>query len=349
MRYTFLACLALCPALVGQLRTLPTGYQARPGEYSTGTGVTYPFGRSVNFAYQEVHSSWNGTTQAPLTAIGFRRAPRRAANATALAHTVDATITMGPGNLPGFTNTFATNFTGTATVTMATRTVNMPDWTQPFVPEYLFSIWMPLDAPYVVDTTQDFVWDLLLMNSTLPNVSSSLYYSDRTSTTSATGFVLGTGCIATGQTSPVALTTSFTNNTTTGLMGLTFGGSNFPASVPGVLHLGLTNLNLPFPGLCGTVHASPDVAIPIGPTGATGTLTSTSITFPFQASLLNAYFYTQALAPDAGQAGLPLVLSNAREGGFPPGSTFKYIYSLTPPALTGSGPFTAGSVISAYQ
>ena len=91
-------------------------------------------------------------------------------------------------------------------------------------------------------------------------------------------------------------------------------------------------------GLCGTVHASPDISLPFGPSSSTGAIASTSITFPFQASLLSGYFFTQALAPDAGQAGLPLVLSNAREGGFPPGSTFKYIYTTTPPSATGSGP-----------
>ncbi len=347
MRLTVLASLCLGATLTAQYRTLPLGYDVRPGEYSNGVGVTYPFGRSVNFDYQEVHTSWRGTTQAPLTAIGFRRAPRRVANATALAHTVDATVTMGPGSFAGFTSTFATNYTGTATVTMATRTVNMPDWTLPFVPEYLFSAWFPLDAPYVVDTTQDFVWQLLLMNSTLPNVGSSLYYSDRTSTTSATAFQLGTGCVATGYASPVTLTTSYTNNGTT--MGFTVSGANYPANVPGVLHLGATNMNLAFPGLCGTAYASPDVALPIGPTSSTGALASTAFSFPFERSLLRAFFFTQALAPDVGQAGLPLVLSNAREGGFPPGSTFKYIYSLTPPSATGSGPFTAGSVISAYQ
>lgn len=349
MRTTFLCLVGtvvLGTGLSAQLRTLPPGYEARPGEYSTGNGVSYPFS-SAAFRYQEVHTGWKGTVQPPLTSIGFRRAPRRVANVTAVAHTNDAMVTMGPGSYAGFTNNFANNYTGTAVVTMAQRQIKMPDWTQPNVPDHLFTAWFPLDAPYMVDTTQDFIWELLYVNSTLPSASSALYYSDRTSTTSAAAFQIGTGCVATGRTSAMTLTTSFTNNGTT--MGITFGGSNFPSNAAGVLHIGLSNPNLSFPTLCGMVYATPIVALPIGPASATGSVTSSSITFPYKAALLHPTFYTQAAAPDVGQTGLPIVVSNGRQGGMPPGSTFKYTYTATTTSATGSGPFTAGSVITAYQ
>ena len=335
-------------SLAAQLRTLPTGYQARPGEYLSGQGVLYPFARSVAFDYQEVHRDWNGTTQTPLISIGFRRAPNRVANTTATAHTLDATVTMGPGDFNTFSTTFANNYTAAPTVVIATRPISMPDWTQPLVPREQFSITMMLDAPYVVNTSADFVWQLLVQNSTLPNVGSSLYYADRTGTTSAAAVVVGTGCTATGRTAPMTLPATYANNTTAATMQVTFSGTNFPASVPVIIHLGLTNLNLPIPGLCGNVIASPDIALPAGPTSAAGALASLVIPLPYLTSLRSGLFYTQALAPDVGQPGLPLALSDGREGGIPPGAESKYIYSLTPPSV-GSGPFTAGSVITAYQ
>lgn len=348
MRIIVPVALLLPLSLSAQSLTLPSGYQNRPGEYLRGDGVLYPFGRSVNFDYQEVHHDWNGRTLPALTAIGFRRAPNRVANTTAVAHTIDATVTMGPGDVNAFTSTFATNYTAPSTVVFSTRTINMPDWTQPIVPRETFSLWLPLDAPYTVDTSRDFVWQLLVQNSTLPNVNNSLYNSDRTATTSASSVSVGAGCVATGRAAAMTLSATFTNSSTT--TSLAFLGANYPAGVPVILHVGLTNPNLQLPGLCGRVYAMPDLALPAGPTSASGALAQTTLALPRGRALRSAHLFLQALAPDAGQAGLPLALSEGCEGGLPPGTgVFKYIYSLSPPSAIGSGPFTAGSVITAYQ
>jgi len=348
MRHVLCISLAVLTAssLHAQLRTLPSGYENRGGEYLSGNGVLYPFARTVNFEYQEVHRDWNGTSQAPLTKIAFRRAPNRVANTSALAHTLSATITMGAGDYNTFSATFASNYTATPTVVVATRTINMPDWTQPQVPKEQFSIVIPLDAPYTVNTQSDFVWNLLIQNSTLPSIASALYYADRSAVSSASAAPLGTGCTTTGKVSPVTFTTTYANSGTT--MSLAFAGTNFPASAGVVVHFGLANLNLPFPGLCGTVYARPDVAISAGPTTTAGALTTTTILLPFLPALRSLYFYTQAVAVDAGQPGLPVVVSEGREGGMAPGPVTKYTYSLNPPSSTGAGVFVAGSIITAY-
>lgn len=194
---------ALAASATAQHDTLPTGYMLRHGDYSSGSGVSYPFGRTLDFRYQEVHASWTGRTAVPpLTAVGFRRGSFRAANATAVAHTADLTFTVGHGDLATFANTYAGNYTGPATLVFATRTVRMPDWTQPIVPPWVPTLWLPFDAPFSFNAAQDLVWELLVQNSTLPNLSSANYYSDRTGTTTSSAVATGTGCIATGRRRP---------------------------------------------------------------------------------------------------------------------------------------------------
>lgn len=337
---------ALCGVAAAQVRTLPVGYQDRSGEWASGTGVNYPFDTSPSFEYQEVHSDWTGTNVATLNAISFRRAPNRVANTTAIGHTLDATVTLGAGDLHAFTATFATNYVGLPTVVLARRTVNMPDWTHQSVPPEVFSVVLPFDAPYTVDTQHDFIWQFLVQDSTLPNVGTSLYYSDRTASRTATPVVVGTGCTATGRTAPMTLAMSFTNTGTA--MSLSFSGSNYPASVPVVLHVGLANLNLRYPGLCGNIYARPDLMLAAGSTSFAGALAPQTVPLPFRRAFRNLSLVTQALAPDVDQVGLPLVLSEGREGGVPCGPVFKCIYTTTPPSSTGSGPFSAGSVITGY-
>lgn len=337
---------ALCGAAAAQTRTLPIGYQGRPGEWSAGTGVGYPFGESANFEYQEVHTDWTGTVVPPLNGIGFRRGPNRAANTTAVGHAIDMTLSMGPGDTNAFTSTFATNYVGSPTVVFATRTISMPDWALPSLPRELFSLVVPLDAPYAVNTQYDFIWHLLVENSSLPDIGASFYYADRTGSRTATPTLLGAGCTATGRTAPITLAMAFTN--TGGAMSMSYSGSNYPASAPVVLHLGLAELNQPVAGLCASVHARPDLALPLGSTTAAGVLTPRTLPLPFVRALRHSLLYMQAVAPDAGQPGIPLVLSEGREGGVPCGPVFKYVYSTSPPAPIGNGPFNAGSVITAY-
>src|SRR5262245_13565758 len=139
--------------------TLPPGYLNRPGDYISGGGVSYPFSSTV-FHYQEAHTSWVGRAIPPVTAIGFRRGSYKALTATAVAHTIDATITMGVGSVATFTTTFATNFSSTPTVVFTNKTVNMPDWSQLSTPPWAIGVWFVLDVPFVYTGQGDFVWDL---------------------------------------------------------------------------------------------------------------------------------------------------------------------------------------------
>ena len=331
--------------------TLPTGYANRPGDYLSGAGVSYPFS-DVAFRYQEVHSSWTGRTMPPLTAVGFRRGSYRAANTTAVAHTLNAQVTMGFGSVATFSTTFANNYTGTPTVVFTNKPVNMPDRNTITTPPWLWTSWLVFDVPFLNAGQADLVWELQTQNSTLPSPTSALYYSDRTGTTSSTAVVLAAGCTATGRTTPATLTATWRNTGTAGTMGLTLGGTNWPASAAVLCHLGLTNPNLAIPGLCGPLQASLDLQLPAGAASAAGSLTSLAINFPHNPVLLQVPIYSQGVALDAGQPGLPVVLSDGRIGSMPPGNStplvFRYTYVSGTGAI-GGGPFTAGSVITAYR
>jgi hypothetical protein len=346
--------LPLCAAAAGAqiIDTLPTGYANRHGDWSSGTGVSYPFS-AVAFRYQEVHNTWTGRVVPPLRAIGFRRGPYRAANTTAVAHTLDAQVTMGFGSVGSFTTSFAGNYTGTPTVVFTNKPVSMPDRTTITNPPWAWTSWLVFDVPFINAGQADVVWELQTQNSTLPNPTSALYYTDRTSTTSAGAAVLAPGCIATGRTSPATLTATWRNMGTTAGMGVTLAGANWPASTPVVCHLGVANPNLTLPGLCAPVQASFEVQLPVGTSSATGSLTSLVLNFPHNPVLLQLPIYSQGVAPDPGQPGLPVVLSDGRIGSMPPGNAspnfvFRYTY-VSGTGGTGSGPFTAGSVITAYR
>jgi hypothetical protein len=83
-----------------------------------------------------------------------------------------------------------------------------------------------------------------------------------------------------------------------------------PAAAPAWLNISMQDPLLTLPGLCGVVHALPEVQLSLGTTDAGGNSLGTVVRFPWISALRSAPLHMQAFAFDAGQSGLPLVLSN---------------------------------------
>lgn len=346
IRSSFVLAVLVCANdVLAQYDTLPTGYVARPGTDTSGT--TYPFSHTALLRYQEVHTSWTGRTSVPpLTAVGFRRASFQPAYPRAIAHTADLELTVGLGSFATFTNDYAANYTAGSTVVFTRRPVSMPDWTQVPPPPWSGSVWLTLDQPYAYAGAHDLVWELFVRTS-LPNIVAAGYFADRAWGGVAQPFAAG--CTATGRTAPATLSIAFGNRGPSMAMTIVTFGDNLPSLAPVTVALGFSDPNLALPGLCASVRAMPDLLLPVGITSNGGQLGTTTFSFPYAPALRRVAIYGQGFAPDVGQAGLPVVMTDARVGGVGPDpNSYRYIVS-TPPAGSVRGPYQDGSVITIWR
>jgi hypothetical protein len=173
-----------------------------------------------------------------------------------------------------------------------------------------------LDQPWVYTGLKPLLWELRITN----NASAADYGNDFQTLTGSTstlnsGTVVGTGCIATGQATAMALTTSVKNQFIRFRIG--FGIARAVVSSPVLVMIAGSNSNLPVPGLCTSLIAMPILLVSIGTADATGAITEFAIANIPAAGLVGGVFFAPALCPDFGQGGIPVALSNGRQSTFP--------------------------------
>jgi hypothetical protein len=330
------------------------------GGRGNGTGVPYPYDRGV-FHYMEVHTTWKGTI-VPLGNVRFRRAWNYAANAAAVKRTADVTFKVGEGNAATFSSTFASNFIGGKSTLVFPKTqVNMPDWTNKtgLMPD-IWTLTLPFTTKYIYLGKNDFVWEVFYDK---PSVTSpSGYQADRSSSwgnsptqnpRQSDYIKYGTGCTATGRSAAMSNQIVFYNAGPASQMRLTITVANNPSKQMLTLALGLKSANLTVPGWCTKLLINPLIFLPLGTTDANGVLLSSpvSINFPYTANGLYVPAFTQVYARDPGKVG-GIALSNGAAAFMsrPPGDyLFRYTYSTNLTATVGSGPYTAGSVVTGWN
>lgn len=133
--------------------------------------------------------------------------------------------------------------------------------------------------------------------------------------TSNSGSILGTGCIAGGQTTAMALTGTLNNQYTRFRFAYTM--ARAPATTPVVLFIDGANANLTVPGLCTTLFALPTLQVPMGNSDSLGAATVAIDNVGYSAAAIGASIFSQAVALDATQVGIPVALSNGRNHTFP--------------------------------
>ena len=348
MRSAILSSIALGTALSAQAFTSPAGYVTTEGS----SNHDYILFRYSDLRWQQLDATSIGQAPTPIQRISWRRDGVAAANTAWAARTLDVGVHLSNAVTPGaISESFDANYSGTPVLAFASRPVNLPDWTQPpAAAPAPFDFNLQLDAPWVYMGTEPFLWEVRVTN----NVTATNYGNDFQSIpgstgSSNTGTAVGTGCVATGRTAAMALACSAKNQFTRFRLG--YGLTNAPASTPAILFIDGTNSNLTIPGLCSTLVALPTLQLPMGNTDAAGALSTFSIeNIPFQQSTVGVTLFSQAVAVDVGQAGLPIAVSNGRSNVFPatPATpclvTRVYEYRLSATSMRAPSVWTGGIV-----
>jgi hypothetical protein len=327
MRHLPTLCLTLAatPFLAAQTRVSPLGAQAVEGGGTSSIPWVYAAARA-----QQADGDLIGSPLA-ITKIAFRR-DGTTSSTTAVARTIDVTLLMGDTSLASFGTTFASNFLNAPTTVFARRSVNFPDWTTPPTSRPMpFSLTFTLDAPYAHNGQNALLLELRGENSTAAGSYAMDWINGASTAYGAAPSALGTGCTTPNGT--FTHTSTLTASATTANLG--FGGSGAPAATQVYLLLGLVDPNLAVPGLCANLRTDAALALPLRVSTAGGSVTTTTLTTPWQPSFAGVRLFTQLAAADGNQPGLPLALSNGLASPLPSGpglpapTNQRRIYNLT--------------------
>ena len=305
--------LAVAPLAPAQIaHTAPAGFL----NTTTGGSTGQPFSAQVSTRTQVCHPSLIGTPIPGIIALNWRR-DITSFRGTNVARTVVLDMAMGHGDIGAFDEVFAANFTVNRAQVVTGRSVNLPDTLflqgNQVNPEP-WSSRVPLDQPFSYDGVNALVLELAVRSTTSPNNG---YYVDA-GTFGAGGQMLNlrygstndTGCTATGRSGPMFLSTTAYSHVQGRMMRVGASIARAPASMPVVLYVAATDANLTIPGLCARLHALPQIELPLGGADAAGAIAEQFFRFGYVPSLLTSSLAVQAVALDAGQAGLPVVVSN---------------------------------------
>lgn len=304
----------IASALAAQGFTSPAGLITTEGS----SNHDYILFKYNDLRWQQLDDTSLGINPMQVTRISWRRDGVVALDPTWIARTIDIKVVLSDSVQAGaISEGFDANYLGAPTVAFASRPVSLPDWTAaPAVPPAPFDLNLTLDAPWVYTGVNSYLWELQVTN----NASNSDYGNDFQSATGSTGTsnsgtIIGTGCIATGQTAAMTLACALKNQVSRFRAGYTV--TRAPALAPAVLFIDGANANLPFPGLCANLIAMPTLQVGMGNADAAGAITFALENIPFQPSTVGVTIYSQAIAIDVGQAGLPVALSPGRSNVFP--------------------------------
>jgi hypothetical protein len=347
------AVLLVAAVVPAQEFTSPAGLLTTEG----GSNHNYILFARPGMRWQQIDSTSVGTAYTDIKQISWRR-DAGAANSSYVARTIDLSVLMAHSDVKNVSLNYDNNYLAPATTVFTTKTVNLPDWTAAGSgtgPEP-WSIAAPFDTKWSYNGTDHLLWEVRYSsNSAVPaGTASANYGNDFQETTgvfstSTSGSLLGTGCVATGRTSTMSLTGTFYNHGSK--FRFTQAVSNAPSNAAVFDNLDLSDPNLPLPGLCQPVRAAPTiVSLPLGTSSATGSVSAVTFdNIPYSSGLVGVDLFFQALALDTGLPGIPVALSNGRRYTVPanpslPAVARVYQYPLSSGTLTNSGPWTGGIV-----
>lgn len=205
----------------------------------------------------------------------------------------------------------ANYLSGRRSVVAAPRPISLPVWTTPGPVPGAFDLVLPFDRPFAYDGTAGLVIDITNLGDGL--CKAPWCDAERIPPTSAPGTPTGAGCTVSGHALPFRHATVMENDGP--------GNPNFsmrlrvtvhdgPAALPTVLNMDLADPALAVSGLCAVLRATPLHPTTLPPSDLAGTMPGFVMNCPHMPVLVGLPLYTQVAAFDAGQPGLPIVLSN---------------------------------------
>ncbi|MEZ5966949.1 MAG: hypothetical protein R3F56_24130 [Planctomycetota bacterium] len=327
--------------------TSPSGYLTTEGS----SNHDYILFKYTDLTWQQLDETSVGQSPFTIQRISWRRDAVAGLDTTWFARTIDIGVYLADSVLPGaISENYSANYKAPPVNVFVSRAVSLPDWTNPAVSSPApWDFVIPLDQPWVYLGVDPFLWELRVTN----NASASDYGNDFQSVSGSTGLstsgtVIGTGCVATGQSAAMSLAATFKNQYVR--FRTAFNVTRAPVTSPAYLFIDSAQSNIMLPGLCGAVYALPTVQVPLGVSDASGTVPEFDLHLPFAASTVGLTLYSQAAAVDIGQAGLPLALSNGRSNTFPNATTTPapvtrvYGYRLATGSMRAPSVWTGGIV-----
>ncbi len=313
-------------------------YTVSPASFATkaGSANTIPFW-SATHRYQQIHGDLKGTPRV-IQGVSLRKGGGN--QTTAGARTNTMTVLMANSSYVNSSTTFAANYAGTPITVVPSTTVNLPDWTQATSSPEPWTLVVPFTVPFPYTGQQDLLWEFQIHATTSTGYYSADAYSGSADDTRQATFVnLGTGCLATGFSKPMAQSSRMFSTQSTGLLSFTLSTVNAPVNAPSSIWLSPVNPNLTIPGLCEKLFSLGTWAFSLT-ASSTGTVSLPTVTTQHDANWAGQKLYIQTLSIDLGQTGLPFALSQGQEAtlpGFGPGATpIQRIWANSDTATTGS-------------
>ena len=313
--------------------TSPAGYLTTEGS-SVHDYILFKY---TDMRFQQIDNTSIGNPAALVQRIAWRRDGSANSDPAWGPRTMDIEVVLSH-SVPAATASLEMdeNFTSMTTTAFTMKPVNLPDWSNPPASAPApFDLVLQLDTPWLYLGTEPYLWQVRTQNNNAAADYGNDYQTMSGSfATANTGTVIGTGCTATGAAGPMTLESSVYN--VASAFRLDYSVTNAPANAPVFINLDLTASNVTVPGLCTQVVAMPTIPFQLGMSDATGNVDLTFGYLPFNAAAVGVTLVTQSLAPDSGQAGLPIALSNGRSNVVPstPSSALQtarlYEYRISP-------------------
>lgn len=305
--------MALTAGGVAAQFTSPNGYLTTEGS----SNHDYILFKYDEMRWQQLDDSSIGQAPQLVQRISWRRDGTSANDPAWAARTMDIEVVLSD-SVPaaGVSTTQDANYAGNTATVFTMKPVNLPDWTaQPASTPAAFDLVLQLDQPWPYTGLQSFLWEVRTQNNTSAADYGNDFQSMPGSNASGNnGSAVGTGCVATGNSTAMALAARAENQITQYRVGYTV--TNAPANQPAFVNIDFSNSNLSVPGLCANIIALPTFLLTAGTTDLNGELTYGLENIPGSINLAGATIFSQALVFDPGQT-YGITLSNGRSNTFP--------------------------------
>jgi hypothetical protein len=165
-----------------------------------------------------------------------------------------------------------------------------------------------LATPFAYDGVQACVWEATIHSSTVTGTFSTVLDADVSTITSGISAVTGSGCTATGRTTPMSHAVGVAD--VAGTLLLAASAQDGPANAVTLWALGLTDPDLPVPGLCSNLRTDLFQVLVAGSTDSNGLSNPAEAALVFANSIGGVNLFSQMHCVDFGRPD-PIPVSNS--------------------------------------
>ena len=295
-----------------------TNYITSPRGFLSTEGNTHFYltsGTAVNRRYMAIDNTLLGTVY-NFKEFALRRDSSHSVLSSAGSSPITISLGMGVGTFARIHQICDDNYVGSKATVFKRQTVSFPDWRTRVNAPAPFDFSLTLNQPHIYLGLRAFIWDL-----TFEGPASGHRLTDReyTGRANAGSTVLGTGCVAPGQTFGFMHYINLQNN------GSTFGnygmrivanGAWAPAGGNALMSVALQDANATIPGWCDKLRAVPLVLLNLGNADPLGKIRNQYWSFPWNVNVVGQQFVTQLIAASPNSPN-GFVLSNGSQSTMP--------------------------------